>query len=557
MESVEGVTVRMACNHWDLAIQTHNYNFPHVDHDRQDIAEIDPRRYPSTDILWASPACTFWSQAAGRKVDFDTRATEPGLFDLTDLSDLNDEPEDIEAKERSRALMKDVPRFAEYHRYRAVIVENTPPLLKWWYFPQWIARMRNLGYRHKVLTLNSAFAHQLGAPAPQLRDRVYVVFWQERYPEPDFERWTRPQAWCPDCGEVVTALRAPKDPAKPHGAYGAQYVFRCPRITCRHGIVHPYTLPALSIIDWTNPGIRIGDRARHGLPPLKPKTYQRIAASLRRFGRPVTVEAAGNTFERRPGARAWPADEPLKTLHTTQSKALACPPLLMPMEGREGKYGRLAAHPMRAQTGRHETGLLVPTGGTWNESATALSAPMRTRTTRESEAVVLVPLRANNRPKSGREPLDTFAASGNHHGLLLRNNGSRGDGSEMATLLDEPARTITTAGHQSLMWNPEVLFAYDAAYYRELTKPLPTQTTVAGDAVLQTDLNVEDCLFRMLDVQEVKGGMGFEYGFVLLGTSNRNKVRMCGNAVTPPVSRDLMACVVEAITGDTPVTRAA
>ena len=69
-----------------------------------------------------------------------------------------------------------------------MIVENVTPLLKWVHFPKWIARMRAIGYCHQVLTLNSAFSHQLGAPAPQLRDRVYVAFWHERYRTPDFER---------------------------------------------------------------------------------------------------------------------------------------------------------------------------------------------------------------------------------------------------------------------------------------------------------------------------------------------------------------------------------
>jgi DNA (cytosine-5)-methyltransferase 1 len=36
--------------------------------------------------------------------------------------------------------------------------------------------MHQLGYQHKVITLNSAFANALGRGAPQLRDRVYVVF---------------------------------------------------------------------------------------------------------------------------------------------------------------------------------------------------------------------------------------------------------------------------------------------------------------------------------------------------------------------------------------------
>jgi hypothetical protein len=54
---VPGVTVRMAANHWKLAVETHNRNHPDADHDCADISQVDPRRYPATDILWASPEC--------------------------------------------------------------------------------------------------------------------------------------------------------------------------------------------------------------------------------------------------------------------------------------------------------------------------------------------------------------------------------------------------------------------------------------------------------------------------------------------------------------------
>lgn len=41
--SVPGVELRMAANHWALAIETHAANFPGVDHDVADISQVDPR----------------------------------------------------------------------------------------------------------------------------------------------------------------------------------------------------------------------------------------------------------------------------------------------------------------------------------------------------------------------------------------------------------------------------------------------------------------------------------------------------------------------------------
>ena len=121
-------------------METHAANFPEVDHDVADISQVDPRRTPRTDILWASPECTNHSQAKGRK-----RVTnQPDLFGET-LPD--------EAAERSRATMWDVPRFAEHHRYRAVIVENVVDAARWVMWPAWLQAMTLLGYRHQVVYL--------------------------------------------------------------------------------------------------------------------------------------------------------------------------------------------------------------------------------------------------------------------------------------------------------------------------------------------------------------------------------------------------------------------
>jgi DNA (cytosine-5)-methyltransferase 1 len=531
-EAVAGVRVRMATNHWALAIETHNTNHPHVDHDVADISEVDPRRYPRTDLLWASPSCTFWSPARGERRDFADDPTEPSLFDLAVMDDADDEYRALpaEARERSRALMHDVPRFAEHHRYRAVIVENVPALLSWWYFPKWIARMRALGYAHHVLTLNSAFAHQLGAPAPQLRDRVYVVFWLTTYQRPDFDRWTRPRAWCPSCEQVVTALIAPKNPKRPYGSYGAQWVLRCPATSCRHGVVHPYVMPAAAAIDWATPGQRIGDRAR----PLAAKTMARIEAGLRRHAplaeavrgpRPAELEPFVTVLRTHGGNQ--PVRAPLRTVVAgTTAQAL-----LVPVEGRDGKHAAPAARPHRTQTARAETGLLVPAGGTWNTEVWPTGLPMRTRTTRESEALVTAPVL----------PL----------AMVMRNNTARAgaDGGNLCSPITEPVRTLTTAGHQSLVWQPDLLLAYDTGLTRRVHHdPMPTQTTIEGDALLAAGVAVEDCLFRMLTPEEIKLGMSFPRGFVLLGTK-AERVRLCGNAVTPPVARDLIAAVAEAITG--------
>ncbi|GAB2553211.1 DNA cytosine methyltransferase [Kribbella endophytica] len=490
-KKVPGVEIVMAANHWRLAVETHNTNHPTTDHDCADLSQVDPRRYPRTMAAWFSPECTNHSIAKARKRNIDRT---PDLFGEV-LPD--------EAAERSRATMWDVVRFAEFHRYPVVIVENVVDVAKWVLWGTWRTSMEAIGYCLHVVYQNSMHAQAGGLPAPQSRDRVYVVCHQRGTPHPDLDRWTRPLAYCPGCDEVVRAMQAWKNPAKAWGRYRAQYVWRCPRVTCRNAVVEPGWLPAGSAIDWSLRGTRIGDRTR----PLAEKTMQRIVAALEK-------QARGGV------------------------------PMVVPMEGRDGKRPFPVTAVLRTQTTRNENALLVPAGGTWNNDASSVLDVMRTRTTTESEALV-VPLRANNTAKTTGQVFDTFAASGNHHALLvpyygnatarttdephgtfttrdrfalvMRNNSSRGDGSEMSTPVNEPLRTLTTAGHQSVL---------------EYGTP-----------------NVEDCELRMLEPREQAAGMAFTPGYVVLGTK-REQARMIGNAVCPPNARDLVASTVVCVGHD-------
>lgn len=548
---VPGVAVRMAANHWQLAVDTHNTNHPEADHACADLSQVDPRYFPSTDLLWASPECTNHSQAKGRK-----RTT--GQLDLLDERPLPDE-----AAERSRATMWDVVRFTEHHRYQAVIVENVVDAYHWPPFTAWLLAMESLGYDHQLVWLNSMHAQAAGLPAPQSRDRMYVVFHRKGNRRPDVARWQRPRAWCPVCDTEVRAVQSWKRPDKRHGRYRQQYVYRCPNTKCRNTIVEPGWLPASAAIDWSLPGQRIGDRAK----PLADKTRRRIAAGIARYWRPLHLEAAGHTYDaadpkhRSHGDpngyyRAWPVDEPLKTLHTIESKALA-----VPVEGRDGKEARPVDGPLRTQTTRLETALalpsmLVPAGGTWNDDARPVSAPMRTRTTRETEGVAMPPFIAELRgggstARPADHPLATVTAAGNHHALVtpyygnstpksvnealptvttvdrcalvMRNNGTRdGDPAWTCTPTSDPLRTVTTGGHQSLL-TPGDLAAAEA--------------------------QVDDVLFRMLEPSEVIAAMAFPDTYVVLG-NRREQVRMAGNAVTPPAARDLVHAVVESLTGE-------
>lgn len=55
-------------------------------------------------------------------------------------------------------------------------------------------------------------------------------------------------------------------------------------------------------------------------------------------------------------------------------------------------------------------------------------------------------------------------------------------------------------------------------------------------------------MFRMLEPAEISAAMDFPRDYQMVGT-RRERVRLAGNAVTPPAARDLIGLVVEALTG--------
>jgi DNA (cytosine-5)-methyltransferase 1 len=210
-----GVTCGSRSNHWDLAVETHNTNHPTPTTCARTCRQVDPRYFPRTDILWASPECTIHSVAKGRKRG--RRATGSVRRGLPDA-----------AAERSRATMWDVPRFAEVHRYQAVIVENVVDAWHWEPFRAWLMAMDSLGYDHHIVFLNSMHAQAFGPGAPQSRDRMYVVFWRKGNQRPDDRARHRPRRVCPEHGPV-RARQVFKRPDARRGAATASSTYTCGR----------------------------------------------------------------------------------------------------------------------------------------------------------------------------------------------------------------------------------------------------------------------------------------------------------------------------------------
>lgn len=439
-----GVELVMAANHWQVAIDVHQQHFPDAAHDLADISQVDPRRYPVTNVLMASPECTNHSQARG----VSRKRQDPSLWDAPDP-----------AAERSRATMWDVPKFAEQNRYDFVVTENVVEAAKWVGWRGWHAAMEDIGYEHRVLSVNAQF-HGV----PQSRDRMYVVFWRKGIRiNLDHEA----DGWCQRCEAVRACVQTWKN-GRTLGRYRQQWLWSC--LTCGRE-ARPAVRGAVDIIDRSYPMTRIGDRV--GKDALVANTRARIAAGILKYWPDEFQTAgAGNTYETTPGNRSRPTTDPLPVQQTTATQAL------------------------------------------------------------------VVPHRTNGQALPVDRPIGTVTANGNHHGLVMRNNSG---GAEMVTPATEPLRTLTTAGHQSLL-----MPYYGNGTCRPADDPMPTVTTKDRLALIDVERLVDDCDYRMFEPPEIAAGMDFPPGYIPTDLPKKAQVKLAGNGNPPAVEEFIMRRIVEA-----------
>ena len=504
----------MAANHWQRAIDVHQANFPDAGHDCADISQADPRRYPVTDILLASPECTNHSQARG----VSRKRQDPTLWDAPDP-----------AAERSRATMWDVVRFAEQIPYAAIVVENVVEATKWVLWQSWWQSMEALGYRGRIVSANS-----MHHGVPQSRDRIYVV-WTRNGLKVNLDR--NQLAHCPRCERVTTARQSFK-PGRKVGRYRAQWIWTC--TVCTRA-VEPATTAAATIIDWSLDCPRIGDRTR----PLATATRSRILAGLQRYGwAPVTTSGAGNTHESTPGNRAHPITDPVATQQTTATTALATPPGFLFQTAHGGRVESLNdPHPtVCASDDRHALVLTNNGFDTSGRRTKTTADPLSTVVADGNQHSLVVPLRSNGVAVSTDEVVPTVTAGGNHHALLMRNMTPRGDAGQMVTPVAEPARTFTTTSTQSLL-----MPYYGNGEAQLIERPVPTVPTRDRFALVDPDVIVDDCGFRMLEPYEVAAAMAFPTGYIPRNLPKKDQVKLAGNAVTPPVMHWIVGQIMEAL----------
>jgi DNA (cytosine-5)-methyltransferase 1 len=512
-----GLEVTYAWNHDQLAIETHNTNFPNTKHDIADMRDVDPRRYDSTDILITSPECRYHAQAKGLK--------KPSK----QMSLLNDEAIDPQG-ERSRSTMKDVPRFAEHHQYNVIVVENVVEVVNWIGWDSWLRKMHNYGYEHHIVYFNSMFAHldptavtEKHHFAPQSRDRIYVVFWRKRNKKPDLD--FRPKAHCDKCDRVVEAVqvwkrtKAVKEKGGRWGRYGKQYFYACPYCSGRKAHeVTPYYFAALNAIDFSLPITRIGDKH----PPLKPKTLARVRQGWEKFGNQCLLMETAYTHAK--NNRSRPISDASFTQSAQQTQGLVMPPAFM-VELRNGQDSRGIDKPLStiATSGAHH-GVVVP-------------------------APFMAIFRRNHGARGIDEPLDTIVAGGNHHGLVLPGAFLASYyGTDNQRGVEEAMGSVTAVDRHALVMPFLLGYANGDGPAKTAVEPLRTIRTENGQSLVmpRAGVPIEDFYFRILQPKEVGEAMAFPKSYVVLGTK-RQQVRQYGNAVTPPVMKMILERCLETL----------
>lgn len=172
----------------------------------------------------------------------------------------------------------------------------------------------------------------------------------------------------------------------------------------------------------------------------------------------------------------------------------------------------------------------------------SIDDPIPTLTTAANQSLIVHMRNHGEAIPAATNPINGVSAGGNHHGLLVPNNTNN-----VPTPLTDPAGAMTTGNRHGLLvpYNKGVAAT-------PLTDPTRTFTTNDRAALVEVPrvgrINALDCYFRMLDPAEVAAAMAFPDGYIpVIGYTKRDRVRLAGNAVTPPVMAWIIGRVIQAM----------
>lgn len=542
----------------------------------------DPRTLPRVRVLLAGVACTSFSSSNAKRAW--RRRNQATLFDLEDEASDEEYRRRLTKSERERSTGMAVLFYADHHRPDCILVECTTEFLSWGdqhpsgisagdgsTFKWWLRRFDSIGYQHDTQFLNAMFFGP-----PQSRDRVFIAFWRKSMRTPDVT--FRPNGICPQCEiEVACVQRVKSIPPSCVVRYGTQYDYRCPRCSSR---VEPYRLGAISVLNLNDPGVRIGDRADAGLPPLKPSGSARVEQTIRMFRRyPAYILPAKSQW-----GSARSVLDPMTTQTGQHDKMIVSDQVRfggqVQMAGNTYQHPgstcrtRSLDEPFPAQTATQATAIAgVGVSVYRNQPPSNAADPFPTQGSRESFAVVnagVVPFRANTLPTGPEQPMPTFTAQ-QRPGIVMagtiKTHGNVDEAKYRAKPIGDPFGAFTASGgHQVVTTGPKAIATLKNNGVAGDTRPAPISDPFGAfvaknnTSIIMTDLSdfdpdaqaeideylanlkVEDCWLRMAnELHEIAPACGVvprELGgdYVLFG-SKRDIVDALGNGVVPQIGQ--------------------
>jgi DNA (cytosine-5)-methyltransferase 1 len=423
-----GLNIQLtAINHWKVAIASHMANHPNVRHINSTIEKLDPFEVvpgKRVDLLVASPECRHHSTARGGRP-------------------INDQ---------KRASAWYILRWAELLYIKNILIENVPEFKKW-------GPVNAKGKRIKALegTTYKAFIGALESLGYKVEERVLNAA---------------------DFGDATTRRRL-FIIARRHRSF-----IPWPKATRTQA----HWTPAKKVIDWSLPGISIFNRKAVGLPPLAPKTIERIAEGIKKFAGPwaepflVLLRGTGKTRS---------IKLPLPALTAGGQHVALCDPFILAHRVFDQSNVDSIHKPLRTLTGSGRDWsmaqpFLVNTehhGGN-GKNVRSPEDPLYTISTKTGMSVVVPFIVPNFGERKGQKPRTHGvdkplpAPTGHGAGALVEPFIVTPGGADLhgGRSVKKPLPTVTCTDRFAVA-TPYIVNMKGKSKTRSVERPLPTQTT--------------------------------------------------------------------------------
>lgn len=586
-----GAVVTDAANHWRAACDIYERNNRDTRVHCADLSAVHPSRFPRTDIAWFSPECRTFSISApaeeGRmptlfdeSPDAEVTRSRVSMLDVIKFTDYH--RYDVVMVENVVEVTRKFPIdwwYAEMcklgYDFKVLSINS----MVCWPTPQsrdrWYACFWRIGNRPPDFELRPP------SWCPNCEADVEGYQWFKKAPVGD------PRAQCGKYRQQYL-FRCPRcqGQALPYvwpALSALDLSLPCPRIGDRDRPLAEATRRRIEVgLERYGPGAVVQAAGntfeRPGYYRTWPLWHPLMAQTgTLQHGIAVNTHQAGSPA-RYDGNRVSPLDWPLATQTGQMAMGLAVP--LGHNSATSSSSARPLDYPGLTQTGRSEIALVVPLDHPGERGPRAAPAdwPQRTQTGR-AENMVVVPMRTHNGPRrpgeplapmttshggghslvempeefmvtlrnhaearSMGEPIPGLTADGNHHavvdprGVMVRMNGGMDQAPAMATDWYDPMGTVTGAANQGVVPFLSHFYGHARPGYSDVRHPAPTQLGNDHTGVVEpVSIAVDDCGFRMMEPLEAKAAMAIPHGYEIVG-SKRVMVKLCGQAVTPPVS---------------------